>query len=126
MHLTWTTSATMEAAARIIQDAWFEYKLAVRTYRRRSIVLEKRISLTEPETYDSLMGYERLYLLERSSLRDHVCGHAHGTCQWCDQPVNRWGRCVIGHWTLHDILTCRNCNAYGFPCLNCLDYVKTL
>ena len=87
-----------------------------------------------PVTYDHLMGYKRMSILPE--LREPVQSTLHAIMQknvpprtkcvykGCSGILNKDGQCSekceqSGVNAVQDIIDCRNCDSYGFPCSTC-------
>lgn len=98
----------------------------------------KRVRSEYPSTYENLMGVERLAIIHlldepiQSTLHQVMqlnvqsgtrCPHklCHGTLDkrgQCSQDCTQLGINVVD-----DIMHCRNCDHYGFPCSSCSTYI---
>lgn len=96
--------------------------------------VSKRVTKKYPSSYENLMGLERmavLHLLDepiQSALHQVLQGHVQHTtpCVYkdCDGTLKKNGRCCndceqLGVNVIDDIINCKNCDQYGFPCPNC-------
>lgn len=81
-----------------------------------------------PETYDTLMGVDRLKIIPylpdplRTTLNNMVNGTVPEKCLCLDCKqgyMNKNGICSKGCDVITQIINCENCNGYGFPCINC-------
>jgi len=81
-----------------------------------------------PETYDTLMGLDRLRIFPY--LPEPLCtifGHMVNAtvppktiCLACEKGyMNKYGICSGGCDVITEIVNCVNCDGYGFPCVNC-------
>ena len=87
-----------------------------------------------PETYDTLMGLDRLkifpYLPEPlCTIFKHMVDATvppNTRCLNCDKGfMNKYGICSEGCDVITQIVNCQNCDGYGFPCINCrIDFFK--
>ena len=92
------------------------------------------ISCLFPTTYDHLMGHKRMAVLPE--LREPVQSTLHAIMQKnvppgtkcvykdCSGMLNKDGQCSkkceqSGVNAVQDIIDCRNCDSYGFPCSTC-------
>lgn len=96
------------------------------------------ISTFFPETYDHLIGHERLAVLP--GLGEPIQSTLHAIIQQnvpcgtmcimkrCNGSLDKCGRCSMdcsqfGINVVDDIINCWNCDSYGFPCRTCHDNI---
>ena len=98
----------------------------------------ERVRKEYPSTYVNLTGIERLAVLRlldepvQSTLHQIIQQNVQkGTecpCKGCTGVLDVRGRCSrdcsqLGINTVDDIIQCRNCDCYGFPCSACHQYI---
>lgn len=91
-----------------------------------------------PSTYVNLTGIKRLAILRlldepvqstlHQIIQQNVREDTPCPCKGCAGVLDLHGRCSkdcsqLGINTVDDIIHCRNCDCYGFPCGTCHEYV---
>jgi len=94
----------------------------------------RNISRLFPVTYDHLMGHKRLSVLPElcepaqstlhAIMQKNVPPATKCVYQHCPGILDKTGRCSekceqSGVNAVQDIVDCRNCDSYGFPCSTC-------
>ena len=92
------------------------------------------VDRTFPVTYQNLFGHERLAVLHVLSepvqstlhaiLQQNVPKGTNCIMEGCTGTLNKQGACTekctqSGVNVVQDIIECKNCDAYGFPCPTC-------
>lgn len=94
----------------------------------------KFVTLQFPESYQNLMGVERLAVLHlldepvqsvlHQIVQQNVAAGTPCLQPCCSGTLDKRGQCSLdctqmGINLVDDIICCRNCDAYGFPCSTC-------
>ena len=87
-----------------------------------------------PGTYDNLFDHQRLAVLHvldepiqstlHAIIQQNVPENTPCVYKGCPGTLNKKGKCSLnceqsGKNVVNDIMECKNCDSYGFPCVTC-------